>query len=81
MYQERVDERLDMGRSRAISTLEVDANTFCRQGGDGVTIVDAGGGMLDISAYAFNSNRRSFEEIAESQCEFVNYWLRTIPQR
>lgn len=35
--------------------------------GDGVLIVDAGGGTVDISAYAKRSN--SFDEIAAPQCE------------
>ncbi|KAF9444526.1 hypothetical protein P691DRAFT_736323 [Macrolepiota fuliginosa MF-IS2] len=38
--------------------------------GEGVTIVDAGGGTLDISAYACKPDGKSFEEIAESQCHF-----------
>lgn len=38
--------------------------------GQGVTIVDAGGGTLDISAYASKTNGKTFEEIAESQCHF-----------
>ncbi|KAF9444529.1 hypothetical protein P691DRAFT_736332 [Macrolepiota fuliginosa MF-IS2] len=38
--------------------------------GEGVTIVDAGGGTLDISAYACKPDGKSFEEIAGSQCHF-----------
>ncbi|XP_006460476.1 hypothetical protein AGABI2DRAFT_192172 [Agaricus bisporus var. bisporus H97] len=38
------------------------------QEGSGITIVDAGGGTLDISAYAAKSGGKDFEEIAESQC-------------
>ncbi len=43
-----------------------------QQKGDGVTIVDAGGGTLDISAYASKSNGKTFEEVAESQCELAD---------
>ena len=40
------------------------------QEGDGVVIVDAGGGTIDISAYARNPNvSTSFDEIAAPQCE------------
>lgn len=40
------------------------------QANDGVVIVDAGGGTIDISAYARTSNavRQTFEEIAQPQC-------------
>lgn len=39
--------------------------------GDGVVIVDAGGGTIDISAYARNPNvSTSFDEIAAPQCHF-----------
>ena len=41
------------------------------QEGDGVVIVDAGGGTIDISAYARNPNvSTSFDEIAAPQCEW-----------
>ncbi|KAF9444305.1 hypothetical protein P691DRAFT_807545, partial [Macrolepiota fuliginosa MF-IS2] len=40
------------------------------QRGEGITIVDAGGGTLDISAYACKPDGKSFEEIAGSQCHF-----------
>ncbi|KAJ3574827.1 hypothetical protein NP233_g1509 [Leucocoprinus birnbaumii] len=36
--------------------------------GEGVIIVDAGGGTLDLSAYAARPDGKSFEEIAEAQC-------------
>lgn len=41
------------------------------QTGEGVVIVDAGGGTLDISAYSKSSNgvTDSFEEISAPQCE------------
>ncbi|KXN92817.1 hypothetical protein AN958_05794 [Leucoagaricus sp. SymC.cos] len=35
---------------------------------EGVSIVDAGGGTLDISAYAAMADGKGFEEIAEAQC-------------
>jgi len=41
--------------------------------GDGVAIVDAGGGTVDVSAYAQAagaSRRRIFEEVAPPQCHF-----------
>ncbi|KAF9444527.1 hypothetical protein P691DRAFT_736327 [Macrolepiota fuliginosa MF-IS2] len=38
------------------------------QNGEGITIVDAGGGTLDISAYACLPGGKRFAEIAESQC-------------
>jgi hypothetical protein len=39
--------------------------------GEGVIMVDAGGGTIDFSAYALdeNSDRKIFEEIVEPQCE------------
>jgi cell division ATPase FtsA len=39
---------------------------------DGVVIVDAGGGTIDVSAYSRTSNtaRQFFEGIAQPQCEF-----------
>jgi len=39
---------------------------------DGVVIVDAGGGTIDVSAYSRTSNtaRQVFEEIAQPQCHF-----------
>ena len=41
------------------------------QTGEGVVIVDAGGGTLDISAYSKSSNgvTDTFEEISAPQCE------------
>ncbi|XP_006460481.1 hypothetical protein AGABI2DRAFT_192178 [Agaricus bisporus var. bisporus H97] len=38
--------------------------------GEGISIVDAGGGTLDISAYACMADGKKFEEIAEAQCHF-----------
>ena len=40
------------------------------QDGDGVTIVDAGGGTIDISSYSRNlrSAKETFEEVAAPQC-------------
>jgi hypothetical protein len=42
------------------------------QKGEGVSIVDAGGGTLDISAYAAEPDGKSFEEIAEAQCKLAH---------
>ncbi|KAJ3568178.1 hypothetical protein NP233_g5879 [Leucocoprinus birnbaumii] len=36
--------------------------------GEGVCIVDAGGGTLDLSAYTANPDGKTFQEIAEAQC-------------
>jgi len=40
--------------------------------GEGVVIVDAGGGTIDISSYSrdANSRKKRFEEIAAPQCHF-----------
>ncbi|KXN92821.1 hypothetical protein AN958_06035 [Leucoagaricus sp. SymC.cos] len=35
---------------------------------EGVSVVDAGGGTLDISAYGATADGKGFEEIAEAQC-------------
>jgi len=44
------------------------------QNGDGVVIVDAGGGTIDISAYRKNAgdSKARFEEIAVPQCRPMN---------
>jgi hypothetical protein len=42
----------------------------CYWNGDGVVIVDAGGGTIDISSYSRNQEE-NFEEIAAPQCSFV----------
>ncbi|XP_006460478.1 hypothetical protein AGABI2DRAFT_203545 [Agaricus bisporus var. bisporus H97] len=39
-------------------------------GDQGISIVDAGGGTIDISAYARKGNSDKFAEIAEAQCHF-----------
>jgi len=40
--------------------------------GDGVTIVDAGGGTIDVSSYSKNlkATKETFEEVAAPQCHF-----------
>ena len=45
----------------------------CYQDGDGVVIVDAGGGTIDVSSYSRdpNSPKESFEEIAAPQCPLL----------
>ncbi len=41
-----------------------------RQNGKGIIIVDAGGGTVDLSAYANKTNKdNAFEEIAPTECE------------
>jgi hypothetical protein len=37
--------------------------------GNGVIIVDAGGGTVDLSAYRMNASQGGFEEIAAPDCE------------
>ncbi|KAF8161604.1 hypothetical protein B0H34DRAFT_386789 [Crassisporium funariophilum] len=72
----------DSGRSRIAFVTEGEASlhfaikhglpTEATSKEDGVVIVDAGGGTIDISAYSRTSNttRQSFEEIAQPQCHF-----------
>ena len=52
-------------------TVEVEVIVYsCNKSGDGVVIVDAGGGTVDISSYRRNENG-NFEEIAAPQCSLV----------
>lgn len=44
-------------------------DTYEPQSGEGVIIVDAGGGTIDLSAYRMTSPPNSFEEIAPPECE------------
>ena len=47
---------------------------FCMQKGDGVVIIDAGGGTIDISSYSKNITRATkgyFEEIVAPQCREI----------
>lgn len=37
--------------------------------GNGVIIVDAGGGTVDLSAYSESSSAGQFQEIAAKECE------------
>lgn len=37
----------------------------------GVIIIDAGGGTVDLSAYSMNLSPTSFKEIAPAECEFA----------
>lgn len=48
-----------------LRSLYVTPHDFCKE--EGVLIVDAGGGTIDVSAYARQSN--SYVEIAAPQCE------------
>jgi hypothetical protein len=55
--------------------------SICEQGNDGVVIVDAGGGTIDISAYIRKPHpfKQIFEEISVPQCEaFLPQILRKI---
>ncbi|KAI6119939.1 hypothetical protein EDD16DRAFT_1476965 [Pisolithus croceorrhizus] len=70
----------DAGRSRVHFVTEGEASLhLCIQRGlmtpemekgEGVLIVDAGGGTIDISAYSRNLEKNTFEEIAAAQCFF-----------
>ncbi|KAJ3549688.1 hypothetical protein NMY22_g781 [Coprinellus aureogranulatus] len=40
------------------------------RGGEGVVIIDAGGGTIDISAYSKAGTATKFEEVAASRCHF-----------
>ncbi|KAJ3530024.1 hypothetical protein NMY22_g8745 [Coprinellus aureogranulatus] len=40
------------------------------KGGEGVVIIDAGGGTIDLSAYSKTGTTTRFEEIAAPQCHF-----------
>ena len=40
------------------------------QKGDGVIIIDAGGGTIDVSTYGKSANKEAFEEIAAPECAF-----------
>ena len=59
-----ITERL---KARAASLI-----SFC-QGGEGIIIVDAGGGTVDLSAYCRTTSPNSFEEIAPSECMFLSH--------
>ena len=52
-------------RMYLLRSLYVTLHDFCKE--EGVLIVDAGGGTIDVSAYARQSN--SYVEIAAPQCE------------
>jgi hypothetical protein len=41
---------------------------FISQSGEGVLIVDAGGGTVDLSAYRMTETQNCFEEIARGSC-------------
>ena len=47
------------------------------QDGDGVTIVDAGGGTVDVSSYSRNTKaaKETFEEVAAPQCTVIFHVL------
>ena len=47
--------------------LTIDLSYFSPQDGDGVLVVDAGGGTIDVSGYRQISNQ-SFEEISTPEC-------------
>jgi len=40
------------------------------QKGDGVIVVDAGGGTIDVSTYGKSAIKEAFEEIAGPECAF-----------
>jgi hypothetical protein len=41
------------------------------QNGQGIIVVDAGGGTIDLSAYYMTPSPASFEEIAPTECEYL----------
>ena len=43
-------------------------NCFAFQIGEGIVIIDAGGGTIDVSAYKQKEGSKKFEEIAAAQC-------------
>jgi molecular chaperone DnaK (HSP70) len=50
--------------------------------GEGVVIVDAGGGTIDISSYCKNIGNSTFEEVSAAQCEqSYTYPLRNLKGR
>ena len=59
-----------------IVTLSTDDNDVSPWKGEGIVIVDAGGGTIDVSTYkrtqVSNQEGRSFEEIAIPQCSFLS---------
>ena len=51
------------------------------QEGDGVTIVDAGGGTIDVSSYSRNTtaSKETFEEVAAPQCTTISHFYCSHP--
>lgn len=50
------------------------------QNGQGIIIVDAGGGTVDVSAYYMTVSPASFEEIAPTECMFFSADLSTMAE-
>lgn len=81
MYRKGVIKWIEPGELWLKSASEVDARQqgfYNIQDGQGISIVDAGGGTLDISAYACEPDGKKFEEIAEAQCKQVNCLLQVL---
>jgi hypothetical protein len=57
--------------SRGLSTSLIVHQVDTKKSGNGVIIVDAGGGTVDISSYAHRPSSKEFEEIAAPQCKSV----------
>lgn len=60
--------------SNILSTTPIDASEYSDEEDDqpdsqGVIVVDAGGGTIDLSAYSMKLSPTSFEEIAPAECE------------
>jgi hypothetical protein len=41
---------------------------FVEQSGEGVVVIDAGGGTVDLSSYRMTETQNCFEEIARGTC-------------
>ncbi|KIJ93867.1 hypothetical protein K443DRAFT_134933 [Laccaria amethystina LaAM-08-1] len=65
-----------------LSAQDIKARTvMLRRGGDGVIIVDAGGGTIDVSTYGKSTNKEAFEEIAAPECHFHGSIFVTVHAR
>ncbi|KAG2043940.1 hypothetical protein BDR03DRAFT_940307 [Suillus americanus] len=77
--------------SNILSTTPIDVSDYSDEEDDqsdsqGVIVVDAGGGTIDLSAYSMKLSPTSFEEIAPAECclqgsVFVTSRARTLLQR
>jgi len=64
--------------------LRNDLHTNTLTNGDGVVIVDAGGGTIGISSYRYNTTtggKETFDEMSTPQCHFHGYVFVTVNAR